>query len=125
MDLGKEDGEDEGDEQDLPHGVDLAYSFQSQKEMQEIKLKLMKRYDEKKSEITHGIGAPFNTNILRIALNMRETAIAQWLIIDYQVYNSEAMMIRAIKTRQIDFLYSVYAFNKNYELNLEYEGDDE
>lgn len=34
-------------------------------------------------------------------------------------------MIRAIKTRQIDFLYSVYAFNKNYELNMDYEGDEQ
>jgi len=42
---------------------------------------------------------PFNTNILRIALNNQETTLAQVLVIDYQVAVSKEMMIRAIKTR--------------------------
>ena len=34
-------------------------------------------------------------------------------------------MVRAIKTRQIDFLYSVFAFNKNYEELTADDSEDE
>lgn len=44
--------------------------------MKEIRDKLLKRYDEHGREITHGVGAPFNTNILKIALNAHEEVIA-------------------------------------------------
>jgi hypothetical protein len=33
------------------------------------------------------------------------------------------MMIRAIKTEQIDFLYYVYAYNKNYEYLADQDDD--
>ena len=61
------------------------------------------------------VGTPFTTNILRIALNQKETKIAQILASNYQIFNTEETMIRAIKTRQLGFLYSIYAFNQNYE----------
>lgn len=69
------------------------------------------------------VGTPFTTNILRIALNQKETRIAQTLASDYQIFNTEATMIRAIKTRQLDFLYSIYAFNQNYEKLIGEEED--
>lgn len=31
------------------------------------------------------------------------------------------MMIRAVKTNQMNFLYMVYAYNKNYEINKVFE----
>ena len=58
---------------------------------------------------------PFNTNILRIALNVGEEMIAQVLVFKYNVAIDELMLIRSIKTRQMKFLYSVWAYNKNYE----------
>lgn len=61
---------------ELADGVDLQYNFQNLNEMKEIRDKLLKRYDEHGREITHGVGAPFNTNILKIALNAHEEVIA-------------------------------------------------
>lgn len=37
------------------------------------------------------------------------------LVADYKVAIDHKMMVRSIKTRQIKFLYCVYAFNQNYE----------
>lgn len=34
-------------------------------------------------------------------------------------------MVRAIKTAQVDFLYSVFAFNKNYEQHFDNDSDSE
>ena len=61
------------------------------------------------------MGTPFNSNILRLALNLKEEMVASILAAKYQVVIDEKMMIRAIKTEQFDFLYYVYAYNKNFE----------
>lgn len=37
------------------------------------------------------------------------------LVAYYNVRMDEEMILRAIKTNQVDFLYCVFAFNKNYE----------
>jgi len=37
------------------------------------------------------------------------------LVAYYKLKIDENMILRAIKTAQIDFLYCVYAYNKNYE----------
>ena len=60
-------------------------------------------------------GIPFNTNILRMSLNCGEEMIAQMLVANYKVAIDHKMMVRSIKTRQMKFLYCVYAFNQNYE----------
>lgn len=60
------------------------------------------------------VGTPFNTNILRLALNNKEETVAMILTSKYQVLIDEKMIIRAIKTRQLDFLYHVYGSNKNW-----------
>ncbi len=44
------------------------------------------------------VGAPFATNVLRIALNFKEEVIASVLVYDYQVSLDERMLVRAIKT---------------------------
>lgn len=68
------------------------------------------------AELPSKAAVPFNTNILRIALNKKEEKVAMRLVAYYQVEIEEKMIIRAIKTRQIKkFLYCVWAFNKNYE----------
>jgi len=67
---------------------------------------------------------PFNTNILRIALNMKEEKIAQVLVAEYQIAIDEKMIIRAVKTKQMNFLYCVWAFNKNYEYIGHEESDE-
>jgi hypothetical protein len=46
----------------------------------------------------------FNTNVMRIALNMQEERIACLLIAYYQVKVDEDMVLRAVKTGQIDYL---------------------
>jgi hypothetical protein len=50
------------------------------------------------------IGQGFNTNVLRIALNMQEEKIASILVADYAIKIDEELLIRGIKTGQIDFL---------------------
>ncbi len=52
---------------------------------------------------TH-VSLTFNTNVLRIALNMQEEKIASLLIAYYYIKVDEEMVLRAVKTAQIDFL---------------------
>ncbi len=46
----------------------------------------------------------FNTNVMRIALNMQEEKIASLLVAYYYIKIDEEMILRAVKTAQIDFL---------------------
>ena len=72
-------------------------------------------------------GIPFNTNILRIALNIQEEKIAEVLAAFYWIAIDEDMIVRAIKTRQFAFLKAVFAFNQNYQFigELEESSDDD
>lgn len=54
--------------------------------------------------MTTAAGTTFNTNVMRIALNMQEEKIASLLIAYYSVKVDEEMLLRAIKTGQIDYL---------------------
>ena len=45
------------------------------------------------------IGMPFCTNVLRIALNMKENFLASILVSDYKISVDEQMIIRAIRTK--------------------------
>lgn len=65
------------------------------------------------------VGSPFCTNVLRIALNFKEMTIASTLVAFYNVHLDEKMLVRAIKTNQMQFIYCVWAFNKNYERVME------
>ena len=65
--------------------------------------------------LEHKVGCPFMTNVLRIALNNREETIASVLVAFYCVQIDDSMIIRAIKTAQMNFLDMVFAFNKNFE----------
>ena len=61
------------------------------------------------------IGAPFVTNVLRVALNYKEEVIAGLLVMKYKkILLDKLMLVRAIKTNQMYFLYCVWAYNKNY-----------
>ena len=55
------------------------------------------------------IGIPFNTNVLRVALNMKEESCANVLIEYYKVQCDEPMVLRAIKTVQMNFLSYMYS----------------
>lgn len=44
------------------------------------------------------IGAPLNTNVLKIALNLKETRIASCLAHYYKIIIDEKMILRAIDT---------------------------
>jgi hypothetical protein len=46
----------------------------------------------------------FNTNVLRIALNMQEEKIASCIIAFYKAKIDEAMVLRAVRTAQLNFL---------------------
>jgi len=59
--------------------------------------------------------ATFNTNVMRIALNMQEEKIASLIVAYYYARIDEEMILRAIKTGQLDFLYCVFAYNKNFQ----------
>ena len=80
--------------------------------------------EEIKSFLKSKVGAPFCTNVLRIALNMKEESIASIIVSYYSINLDEKMIIRAIKTNQVNFLYFVYAFNKNYERILDLTADN-
>ncbi len=60
------------------------------------------------------VSLTFNTNVLRIALNQHEEKIASLLAQDYVIKIDEEMMLRAVKTGQVDFLYYIFYFNKNF-----------
>ena len=70
------------------------------------------------------VGSPFTTNVLRIALNSKEVSIASMLVYAYKVSLDESMLVRAIKTNQLQFLYCTWAFQKNYERVLNDEDKD-
>lgn len=57
------------------------------------------KIDQNKREDEQTAGIPFNTNVLRIALNKQEEKIASTIIAFYNVIIDEAMLIRAIKTK--------------------------
>lgn len=44
------------------------------------------------------VGAPFCTNVLRIALNLKEEMVASTLVYNYKVQLDTKMIIRALKT---------------------------
>lgn len=69
------------------------------------------------------VGSPFTTNVLRIALNFKEVTCASVLVYDYKVCLDESMLVRAVKTNQLQFLYCSWAFQKNYERRLEPDQD--
>lgn len=71
----------------------MLYGLNSIEELKEIK-ELLKT----------AVGQTFNTNVMRIALNMQEERIASLLIAYYTVRVDEEMVLRAIKTAQLDFL---------------------
>ena len=71
------------------------------------------------------VGSPFCTNVLRIALNKKEGMIASTLVAKYSVQLDQKMLIRAIKANQMDFIYCVWAFNKNYEQKLDSVNSEE
>lgn len=56
--------------------------------------------------------------------NLLKMTVYSILVAYYKVNLEENMINRAIKTVQLDFLYCVYAYNKNYE-KIEIEDDSE
>lgn len=44
------------------------------------------------------VGAPFCTNVLRVALNLKEEMVASALVSYYKVQLDKRMLIRALKT---------------------------
>ena len=79
------------------------------------KIKNMLELSDLKGYMREKVGSPFATNVLRIALNFKEITIASMLVSKYDIQLDKQMLIRAIKSNQMQFIYCVYAFNKNYE----------
>lgn len=96
--------ENEGDEDD-ENDKEPDYNFKDLDDLLEIK-NLIKNFD---------IGVVFNTSILRLALNFSEEMIAQTLVYEYKVAIKEDMIIKAVRMNLLQFLYSVFAFNMNFE----------
>ena len=72
-----------------------------------LKVGLLSTSDELleiKEKLKSNRGQTFNTNVIRIALNMEEEKIASLIIAYYTVKIDEEMIIRAIKTSQLNFL---------------------
>lgn len=60
------------------------------------------------------IGREFNTNILRIALNMQEEQIASIIMAQYCCNLDEDIISHAIKKTKMSFVKNMFLFNKNY-----------
>ena len=60
-------------------------------------------------------GRNFNTNILRIALNMKEQQVASILLSQYCTNLDEDIISHALKHTKLDFIHNMFMFNKNYQ----------
>ena len=54
------------------------------------------------------------TIIVKIALNLCESKIASCIVAYYNAKLSENMVERALKTDQMDFIYTIWSYHKNY-----------
>ena len=54
----------------------------------------------------------FMTLVIKIALNLWESKIASCIIADFNSNMTEAMVERALKTDQMDFIYTVWSYRK-------------
>ncbi len=79
--------------------------FEEEDDMREIRFLLQKTQHS----------YTYNTNVMRIALNLQEEKIASILVANYHVLIDEEMILRAVKTAQLDYLYCIFAYNKNYQ----------
>lgn len=61
------------------------------------------------------IAKTFNSSVLKIALNLKEDRIAAIITAFFPVRIDEESINRACRSFQIDFLYCVFAYNKNYQ----------
>lgn len=106
----------------MTKGGDLSESA-SDEEVRPVGIKNVEDLKEIVYLLKKRVGTPFSTNVLRVALNFKEEKIASTLISYYKCSLDERMICRAIKTGQMDFLYCVWAFNKNYERLTDYKGE--
>ena len=100
------------------------WNIRDLEDLKDIKYLLTSSVSKERNQLNIGVGTPFNTNILRLALNNKEETVAMILAYKYQVCIDDKMLIRAIKTRQLGFLYYVYACNKNWQYIGEENDDD-
>ena len=82
---------------------DFEFELDSVKTLREINLLLKLQ-----------IGRPFNTSVLRIALDKQEDTIASVITAYYEVKIDEYMIDVAVDTNMFQFLYAVWAYNKNF-----------
>ena len=54
----------------------------------------------------------FMTLVVKIALNLCESKIASCIVADFKAKLSENMIERALKTDQMDFIYTVWSYRK-------------
>ena len=65
------------------------------------KIARLEELQDLKGYLKSTVGIPFCTNLLRIALNLKETSCASCIVAFYHVQIDQKMMIRAIKTNQM------------------------
>ena len=70
---------------------ELTYNITSAEDLEEVRYLLTQKGVE--------VGIPFNTNVLRILLNMKESALAAAVPVLYNIEIDEKIMLRAIKAR--------------------------
>lgn len=69
-----------------------------------VNLNTIEELKDLKESLKQPQSVAFNTNVIRIALNMKEEKIASLIVAYYTVKIDKEMIMRAIKTAQIDFL---------------------
>lgn len=81
------------------------YNLIDKKDLEEIRWLLQ---EHPRGKVECDIGLPFNTNILKIALNSKETIVAELIAHKYKCIIYQDMIIKAIRSDQISFIFQVY-----------------
>ena len=58
------------------------------------------------------VSIKFMTLVVKIALNLCESKIESWIVAFFNANLSESMVERALKTDQMDFIYTVWSYRK-------------
>ena len=109
-------------EKEKDEDENFQYNIVDKKDLEEIRWLLQ---EHPRGKVDCDIGLPFNTNILKIALNSKETIIAAIIAHKYKCIIYQNMINKAIRSDQLPFIFQVYQMNKNFELIEEESSSDE
>jgi hypothetical protein len=66
-----------------------------------------------KKQMISKAGKIFSTNVLKVALNLQEERVASVLVCSHDIRIGDEMLNRALRTFKFEFIYFLFASNKN------------